>query len=67
MKPKYPKAGRPRKIKTVVMEVLGDYIAVTALGGLFWLWFGGGEPALAMLAVSSLLWWLCGLIDVYWP
>jgi hypothetical protein len=67
MKPKYPTAGRPRKVKTVVMEVLGDYIAVTALGGLFWLWFGGGKPALVMLAVSGLLWWLCSLVDLFWP
>jgi hypothetical protein len=67
VKKKYPTAGRPRKVKTIVMEVIGDYIAVTALGGLFWLWFEGGPSAWVMLSVSGLLWWICSLVDVYWP
>lgn len=60
-------AGRPRKIKTIVIEWLAIYWLGTLLGGLGWLWLGGGMPALAMLAISGLLWWLGSLVDLWWP
>jgi len=59
--------GRPRKLKTLVIEQLIVYWLATGLSGLVWLFYGGEDPARAMLAVSGLLWWMGSLVDLWWP
>jgi len=67
MKQPRPAARGPRKIKTIVMGWVIIYWLGTLLGGLGWLWLGGGLPAQAMLAISGLLWLLGSLVDLWWP
>jgi hypothetical protein len=62
-----PQVGRPKKIKTLVLEWLGERWVETALCGLVWLWLGGGDAAWTLLALSGLLWWLGSLVDIFWP
>jgi hypothetical protein len=65
--PEKNQVGRPKKIKTLVLEWLAEHSVETALCGLVWLSLGGEEPAWYLLALSGLLWWLGSLVDVYWP
>ena len=67
MEPNKNPVGRPKKLKTLVLEWLAERWVETGLCGLVWLWLGGGEPAYHLLALSGLLWWLGSLVDVYWP
>ena len=67
METEKPQAGRPKKIKTLVLEWLAQHWLETGLCGLVWLCLGGEGDAWTLLAVSGLLWWLGSLVDLYWP
>ncbi len=67
VRPEKNQVGRPKKIKTLVLEWLAEHFVETGLCGLVWLWLGGGDLALGLLAVSGFLWLLGSLVDVYWP
>lgn len=67
MEPNKTPVGRPKKVKTLVLEWLAERCVELALCGLVWLWLGGEGQAWSLLAVSGFLWWIGSLVDVYWP